>query len=468
VPLRWIVASLCGGVLLGVVMVVAPLVAVVAGLAFVIGRLALRGLGPAERRLLLAILAVAVCVRVGAVSALAVVNAPRHDDQIVGAMSGDEAYSFARALRTRDVLLGTAATKYEYFIAYDEYGRNSYITFLTAAQVLFGPSPYGMRLANSLLFLSGLLLLFELARRTLGRLAAFGGMILVLFLPSLFLLSVSLLKESLYLFGTAAIIVGTVAVVRGRWPGKTAGAAALAAGLAIVNGLRPGAFALAASGLALGFILRFVFASRRTLAFSLAAVLAAAAVVAARPSIERRVLDAVTQVAKTQSGHVFTVGHAYKLLDEGFYYSPAAPIASKLELTRGEALRFLARAGSSLVVTPLPWQLISARELLYLPEQLIWYAIVLLLPFGARAGWRRDPLVTALLVGYALPTLAALAVTNGNVGTLLRLREVMGVPLLAWVSALGAADVLAMASASLTPAPLLGHANGLSYDGGQA
>jgi hypothetical protein len=60
---------------------------------------------------------------------------------------------------------------------------------------------------------------------------------------------------------------------------------------------------------------------------------------------------------------------------------------------------------------------------------------------GARAdrlvaGWRRDPAVTSLLVGFVLPTAAALALNNGTVGTLLRLRGIV-IPYLIWLSAVG-------------------------------
>jgi hypothetical protein len=67
---------------------------------------------------------------------------------------------------------------------------------------------------------------------------------------------------------------------------------------------------------------------------------------------------------------------------------------------------------------------------------MLWYVMLVLLPIGAVAGWRRDPLVTCLLVGFTLPTAAVLALTNGNVGTLLRLRGLV-TPYLVWVSAVG-------------------------------
>src|ERR1043165_4759905 len=120
------------------------------------------------------------------------------------------------------------------------------------------------------------------------------------------------------------------------------------------------------------------------------------------------------------AGHVFTSGHAYKLLDEGFYMHPGTPAAWPLELTELRAGRFLVRAAISFIVTPLPWEMQSLSELVFFPEHLLWILIVVFLPIGAVAGWRRDPTVTACFIGFALPTAAVLAVTTGNVGTLLR------------------------------------------------
>jgi hypothetical protein len=159
--------------------------------------------------------------------------------------------------------------------------------------------------------------------------------------------------------------------------------------------------------------------------------------------MQARAIQALESTAKTHTGHVFTVGHAYKLLDEGFYFNPQAPAASTLTLTPGQSARYVLRALTSFAVVPAPWQLASAREIAFLPEQLLWYVMLLLLPVGAVAGWRRDPLVTCLLLGYAAPTCGVLALTNGNVGTLLRLRGLV-TPYLVWVSAVGFCATLQM------------------------
>ena len=52
----------------------------------------------------------------------------------------------------------------------------------------------------------------------------------------------------------------------------------------------------------------------------------------------------------------------------------------------------------------------------------------------------RSPGHGCLLIGFVLPTAAALAVTNGNVGTLLRLRGLVS-PYLIWVAVLGGLGV---------------------------
>ncbi len=165
-------------------------------------------------------------------------------------------------------------------------------------------------------------------------------------------------------------------------------------------------------------------------------VAVAIAVVMLQPGLKQRVDNAIVFAAKTHAGHVFTVGHAYKLMDDGFYVFPGIGETWVVTLTDAQALRFLIRAASSFVVTPLPWEMASRSELAFLPEHLLWYLLVLLVPAGVVAGWRRDPLFTSILLGYVIPTAAALAITNGNVGTLLRLRGLVS-PYLLWLSTLG-------------------------------
>src|SRR5260370_34965640 len=101
--------------------------------------------------------------------------------------------------------------------------------------------------------------------------------------------------------------------------------------------------------------------------------------------------------AYQRRGYVSTAGFVYKSLDERFYISE-----NDIDDMRFfEAGRFVVRALVDYVVVPLPWQMASRASLVYLPEQIVWYVMVALLPFGFVASLRRDPLVASTRLAFA-------------------------------------------------------------------
>ena len=383
------------------------------------------------------ILTVAFVSRVVFIGILFVLGIPLHNDLSVGALAGDEAYNIARSLRMRDVLLGLAGSKYDYVVAYDEYGRTSYLAFLTVLQVLFGPVPYGIKVLNAAVFVAGAAVMYRLVRASYGDWPARFGVAILLFIPTLFYSSISGLKESAYLLTTATCLVATVHIVRGRtMVHKAVAVIAVISAVWLLSDLRRAGHLLALAGLATGAVIWFTLRARWRMITAAALVVAGSIAIVAVPQLRKAAVGGLTEAAKIHTGHVYTVGHYYALLDDGFYYTPAAPSSSPLTLTPDHATRFVLRAVGAFVLTPLPWQMRSRSELAALPEQLLWYTLLAGLPLGFVAGWRRDPLLTALLTGYVVPTAAVIALTSGNVGTLMRLRGLL-TPYLLWVSVLG-------------------------------
>ncbi len=436
-------AAVFVGVAAGALYTLSPLTAWCVPIGALLVIVACRGLPSTEQHWLKVLLAAALVARLAAIGGMFIVKTPLHDDESVAMLSGDEAYGLSRALRTRDVITGANVTPYDYFVAYDEYGRSGYITLLTALQILFGPTPYSMRVFNIVLFMTAALMLFRTARTAFGPLPAFSGLAMMLFWPTLFYWSISLLKEPLYLLAGALSLTGTIAAVRAltaRW--RMLSLASVAAGFMIAATLRPGGFELFALGLLCGAAMWMFFSASGLQRGAMTAVAAGLlSAILFFPSPRARAAAALESAAKTHAGHVFTVGHAYKLLDEGFYINPVTAAASTLTLTTSEAARYVIRAAISFITVPLPWDLASTRELSYLPEQLMWYALIVLYPIGFAVGWRRNSLAAALFAGYAIPTAIALALTNGNVGTLLRLRGIV-IPYVLWLGAVGLCVVL--------------------------
>jgi hypothetical protein len=438
-PTVWNVrGSVICGLILAILYTASPLfMLTLAGSALLIVA-AGRGLDASERRRLTALLAGALAVRFIFIGIVLVGGIPYLNDLSIGALRGDDAYYMGRAIRARDIILGLTQGKYDYFVVTDEYGRTSYLQLLTVFQVLFGPTPYGMRAFNALLFVTGAVILFRLARRGFGEWPSFVALTVILFLPSLFVSSVSLMKEPAYFLTTAVLLWCARTILRREsWRNALIAIAAGAVCLWILDDLRRGALTLAIAGIITSIVMLIAFANARRAVSAMALAVIVVALALTQENVRARATDAVTSVAKTHGGHVFTVGHAYKLLDDGFYKFPGTPIAWGIQLTEEQALRFLIRAGISFIVTPLPWEMVSLSELAFFPEHVLWWLIVVLMPIGCVAGWTRDARTTALFAGFVLPTAAALAVTNGNVGTLLRLRGLV-TPLMIWVAALGA------------------------------
>ncbi len=457
--------SIAAGLLLGLLFTASPLTVVTLALMVPVVALAGRGLPSSERRVLTALLVAALALRAAAIGALVTIGIPEHNDLAIGSLTGDDAYYLSRAIRTRDVLAGFAGGKYDYFVIHDEYGRTSYLGLLTALQVVFGPTPFSMRLLNAVVFVAGAVLFFRMARRAFGSLPAMTGLALLLFLPSLLWSSISLLKESAYFLCSAMVAYCALALTRRPAAGRTVAClAALAVLIWLLDDLRRGAVVLTVSGLALGVLIRVAAVTSTRLAVVSAAVVVAATVALSEPSIRVRAVTAIEGVARVHGGHVFTAGHAYKLLDEGFYKNPSAPAAWPLELTGAQAARFVVRAAVAFVTLPFPWQMRSLGEAAYLVDQLVWYLMIVGLPFGLVAGWQRERWTVSLLLGLAIPMAAAVALTNGNVGTLMRLRGLV-TPYLLWIGTLGVIAIAnAMAAAprtargTLTDRPLEGSA----------
>jgi len=430
------------GVALAIVAVASPLTVVAAIVATLVVTAARRNIPASEQRWLTGLILAALAARALVVLAVFAVNIPAHSAQNAGILFGDETYTFGRSLRTRNVLLGLPVSKLDYTIIVDSYGKSFYVSWLSWLQIAFGPSSYSVRLLNGVMFVAGATILYRLARRGFGAVPALAGLATLLFLPSLFFWSISLLKESMYFLMTALSIAGTAWCLEpGSWRRRSAAALLLAVSLWLLSDLRPGALPLTSGGLLLGVVVWWILQTPRRRLVAAAAIIVAAIAIARSPVASARVIDALTVSAKQHTGHVFTLGHSYKTLDDRFYANVETPMTSRLTLTPGEAARYVARSVVSFVTVPLPWQVVTRSELAFVPEQLVWYLLVCAAIVGLRPAWRRDPLLVSLLVGYVLPTAAVLALVNGNVGTLVRLRGLV-TPFLIWVGALGGAVLL--------------------------
>ncbi len=423
--------SIAGGVLIGIVYSASPLTLIWGLWMLLFIRRAGRNFADRERQWLRGLLVAAIALRAAVLGVLLLTTG--RDSQSAGILFGDEGYIVRRAWRLRNAWLGFPGAPYDYINAFEEYGRSGYLYVISYLQVLFGPASYSIRLLNAGLFVTTAYVLYRLARRAYGGVPALIGLAVLLFLPTQFSWSISLLKESAYLLATAGVLVAVVNAVRSsRWRQRAKWSIAAIIFVALIWPLRPQGIAIVVAALAMGFALWWTTCRVRRALVVAVALPVVVLLLLQQPRIYAQTLELLQNAAHEHGGHTFTIGHAYKTLDQQFY---TVPTFLAWKLTPQQAGRFVIRSAAAYLLVPLPWQAISRSEILYLPEQMLWYLLALLAFGGVFVAFRRDSLVTCLLVSYVFVNSAAVALTSGNVGTLIRHRS-LTIPFLVWFSAL--------------------------------
>ena len=433
---RWTIATAIG-VGIGAVYVLSPLTVWFAVAMWALHRYAGSGLDADERRWMTALLSIAVILRVAAVAGLFVTT--DHTKVPFGIFFGDEAAYVRRSMWLGNVALRMPTHPADFIYAFDDSGWTSHLYVLSFLQMLVGPSPYGVHLVGIAMYLFGAIVLYRTVRPTFGRAPALGGLVLLLFLPSLFAWSISALKEPLYFLFTACGVACAFAVVgRTRTTIRIASFIGVVLLVAALQTIREQGGVLVGGGIVVGLLIGWMASRPRVLIALVVAVPIVTGALLSRPQNQLVAYLGVQRAARQHWGHVETQGWVYTLLDPRFY----GDISTVSDMQFLDSARFVVRALERYVTVPWPWEVQSQAMLFDMPEQVIWYLVVLLLPAGLVASFRRDSILAGLLFGTALVSIVAIALTSGNVGTLVRHRS-LAMPYLVFLSFAGLCDLLA-------------------------
>ncbi len=395
-----------------------------------------RGLSDGERRWFWSIMSTSVLIRLIAIALLFYTADPARP---FASFFGDEELYKFRTMWLRNVGQGIAMSPADVIYSYDDVGHTSYIFVLAYLQALVGDAPYGLHVLNMVLYFCGILALYRVVRASYGAAVAMGGLVLLLLLPSLGLWSISVLKEPMNVFMIAAELICAVAIVRAPhlWQ-KVFALIGVVVAAAAMESLRTGGALTAAFGTAGGLLLALIVSRGRRVVVALIAAPIAIVLVAGVPAVQERLLANVRAAAFYHAGHVLTQGYSYQLVNPRYYANRVQLLNS---MPPADAGRFVVRAVWSYFAQPLPWEMKSRTMLAHMPEQMAWYLIALLLPFGVYAGWRRDVVLTSVLAAHAAAAILIVALTSGNIGTLIRHRA-LALPYVVWLSAVGAHDCM--------------------------
>lgn len=430
-----VMLSTIAAVALAVAWTLSPFTVVcLAALLMICGR-AVRGLHGRERGWVIGVLTIAVVTRLAVLALVFLITDPVRE-QFHGLIP-DGRYAIVRSLIVLNHWTGVEVGPAYRLFVFDTYGGHAYYSYLAFVQWLFGPAPYAIVLTSVCALIFGAVILYRVVRAEFGPAVALSGLVAVLFWPTWFAWSITMLKESLQFLLSAMVVWGVVRVPKPGF-GAVLALLVMAIAIAVTASLRAGVVAIPIAGALLG--LWGVLAARRpAAAITLVGVIAVCvALGVSRPAAKARMTEEVRLAIGRHVGHVRSVGNSYKTADQRFYSDWPE---SWTTTHRDEGIRFLLRSAVAFVLVPLPWQITSFAGLAILPQQFAWYVLVALAVPGVWFGLRNDPQLTMTLAGCCVAALIVIAPNSGNIGTLIRHRD-MVLPFLVWLSAAGAARIV--------------------------
>lgn len=402
-----------------------------------------RPLHGVERRWVIGWLTLAAAARVAVVAALPLTVDPRQQS-FSTVFGGDAFYMIQRSIGIANAFVHAPFAPRDFFEAFSAtYGWSGYTYALALLHVFFGPSPYATHLLSVVIFLAAALVLFGYVRSSYGRIAAFIGIAALTTMPSLFVWSIAPLKEAPFGLLAAGAVCATLSLIQPRrWWHIPAGAIGVVTALSAIRSVRPEWAILTAAALATGAAGWVVFRHRLVAACAAAAsvALALALLIGAAPRVSAFIADELASSSRRHMGNVFIQGHSYALLDPDAYASDGKMTSGPRSLAR-----FVVRAPVRFFTVPEPWLLKPGFELLMVPQQMVWYALLALAGAGVLAGLRRDSLLTCVFAAFVLVGAVAIGLNSGNVGTLIRHRDAV-VPFVIWLAALGGTRVIGSGS----------------------
>lgn len=425
-----VLAAAGAGVVLGVAYTLSPMTAICLPVIVALGVWAGAGLTGRERRWFVSVLVVATVARLLAIAALFLSSDGRMPFET---FFGDELFFKNRSLWIRNFGLGVPMSPADVIYAFEDVGISSYLYGLALLQALAGKMPYGLHVANSTCYLAAVLLLFRLVRPRFGAVAALAGSIVLLFTPSLFMWSISALKEPAYTLAAAIELSCAYQLTRATtFRARLLWLAGIIATALLLESLRRGGSMVVVAGIAGGYFFGAML-PRPRLTLATVAILPVVIVGALLlPPVQERALTAMRGWALYHTGHVVSEGHSYQILDGRYYWERWRAY----DMPAREASVFVFRAYVSYLTEPVPWRIESRALLAYLPEQMFWYVLLALAPLGIAAGLGRDPFLTTLITAHAFGAMTVVAMTSGNIGTLIRHRGLV-LPYIVWLAGLG-------------------------------
>ncbi|MDD5195735.1 MAG: glycosyltransferase family 39 protein [Candidatus Omnitrophica bacterium] len=312
-----------------------------------------------------------------------------------------------------------------------EYGYNGFTYLLGGIYYFFGPLKFSSRILNCLMGAGIGIFIYHIAKDIFGMAVAKLSAVLAVFTPSLFLWSLTLMKDIPFILTTTLILWSFLRYVKTK---KIFYLFTLCLAILGQYTIRP--------QFTIGFILLslllsyFVLSklSRRTKLYITLCLFLLMIPVSLNYKLNDLVRGQMHRIINYSRGIIASEGSTYKVFDDKYYSPGSLSQAEYISFT--DFVKGILRGWFYFILVPFPWKIYSRLQMLSYPQVLLWY---LFLPFvflgiisALRYKWRE----TFVILSYIIITGTMVVITSGNIGTVFRHRD-MFTPLFLIFGSLG-------------------------------
>ena len=339
---------------------------------------------------------------------------------------GDDGYYTLRSWGIVQHMLGYKIDSFMVPRTLGYHGYTFYLYIVAFFYYLFGFSPISVTFTNCIFSVSTGVVYYFVAKEISNDKSARVAAIIITFFPSLMIWSISNLKDALFIFLTGIIFLAFMKVIRtdkiGYW-------ALLLAAIFISILIRPKFIILEAGIVLWACALYFYLKKKLRSKYILLIFICGAAV---WPILSHGLVFIKNALVDYHRGVAFTEGFRYRIYDDWLYkIGLRGSIVSGLDM-----LKAFFRGWAHFFLEPFPWKMCSVLSLASFPQMIIWY---MMLPFGIAGIFiqmKRDKKMALAFLAFFLSIGTILAMTGGNIGTDLRIRDMLS-PLIIVFSSIG-------------------------------
>lgn len=137
------------------------------------------------------------------------------------------------------------------------------------------------------------------------------------------------------------------------------------------------------------------------------------------PKVNSFVSQTIYKLLVIHHGHVGTRGISYKILDPVYYATPDLLYNIPFFIF----LKFLFRGVYHFILEPLPFRFFNLSFLYVMPQMVFWYFLLPFMFIGIIISLGRNKVGALIIMGYLVLSTVSIALSSGNIGTLVRHRD---------------------------------------------